>query len=1460
MNQEQKLNFRRPVFIFFLCLCLSFVVSPALFAQWTTGSGISGDPYRITNLNELIALQTGVNTGTNYSGKYFRLMVNLDLSGTAWIPIGSSTKPFKGNFDGNGKKINGLYINQPSINDVGLFGYLSAATISNLGVSTVSEGIKGGTNVGILAGSQSGGSISNCYVMGTVAGTDQIGGLVGNQPNNVPAIKQCFAFVNITGSGGVNGIGGLIGVLRGTLSDSYAWGNVEGGSAIGGLIGTISSSGVVTSCYTAGNITSTSPAKAGGITGSISQLTSKLKNSVALNTLVIGNNSSFTGRVVGYKQYSDPGITENNYATNDMSILIIKDPKTITPDINGYDGGTQNTNTLKTQSFYATTVAWSIASVNDNSKNWNIWENINLPYLQTQSSPVNNVSSSGTSLQGVFRTDVTMDSILIYTKIGTSFIQIGTANVNNTSHTWTFSNPALEMNGILYIIAYESGKIWPSYPVIYTICALPLMFDVIDGETNTSALNLTNCVKNLQNTTIDEIQFSKTGDSTFDANIIPSPTTYSVDGTQTIYARVKNKFGCQSEIKSFQVKQIRTLLFKEDFGSGSGCSEKSLGNGITTYQFGGDLHTNGNYGICSQLSNYYKDYFYYAEASYDHTDPGKGRSLIVNANYDPGQFYQLKISNICPGTHLYFSAWVFNLVNPNADQTASYTKQGTVFNDPDLHFILTDGADGTILKEYKTGSIPKVTDPATNWRPYGFDFITGSSSTVILTLKNNAPGGNGNDLMIDDIEVYGSISPVMIDGPLSYCPGDPLNLTIKDMNKMPLTEDVKVNWLFSENGSMGFDAKWDTISNLTSVHLDMPFQKSGYLRAVVGHPIAIDEKLFNCCSMSDPTYITITPNLMYWSKTSKNNDWNNPDNWVDANDVPLNNIPGKCTDVHIPGNAQYYPSLENENTLRSEFYGEPRCRDITYHFGSEVAKPHYLDYRKAYIQYNFGYYNESNYILNGDPYSAAPMERGHWYALAAPLKNIVSSDFSVGGFPNFWQRGFKSSIDRFSTLNGDWYIPENTAALEIGARQNYAISIWAGELLPGVLGEDNHQNLNALNGILQMPYFEDAVISANHRIHEYNTADSTSRFYYYYYDRIGLPVKKSFYDSFRRGGQSYRFVFEDNNNEARNDFAVNVPAGTEIMIGNPFISSLDFNNLYERNNAVMENYYRLFEKDKFITYSIPDGSSDGLTNDIASFQGFFIKTKGTGTTTLYFPKSSSVTRPAFTLHKLRSFLPENEKIYINADNKNGSGRAMIVINNATLNPDIPQLFIISKESENVPQIYTLNSAKKKNVIQHEQGEQIEVPIGIKCESNDTINFSFSNIGSMNYESFTLTDTRLNKTINLLNQNTYSFKNEPNAGERFLLRIGGSKDATAIDPAINKTVFQASFYENMLQIQSSEIISMVSIFSIQGIKISSWSNINAKNFSKEVQLPDGMYIADIKLINGETKNKKIIIIN
>ena len=76
---------------------------------------------------------------------------------------------------------------------------------------------------------------------------------------------------------------------------------------------------------------------------------------------------------------------------------------------------------------------------------------------------------------------------------------------------------------------------------------------------------------------------------------------------------------------------------------------------------------------------------------------------------------------------------------------------------------------GNILEETVTGDIPNGPDP--DWQEFFIYFNTGANSNIQLVLINNAPGGCGNDLAIDDITLsyLNSTPEIVTPGDLGTC-------------------------------------------------------------------------------------------------------------------------------------------------------------------------------------------------------------------------------------------------------------------------------------------------------------------------------------------------------------------------------------------------------------------------------------------------------------------------------------------------------------------------------------------------------------------------------------------------------------------------------------------------------------------------------------------------------------------
>jgi hypothetical protein len=309
------------------------VFSTPAFSKYSGGSGTSGDPYQIADVNDLMTLSNDTN---DYS-KCFIMTADIDLDPnlpgnqtftTAVIApdINSSLSDFQGTkftgiFDGNGCKIVNLRIDTAGANNhyLGLFGYiggfLSSAQVKNLGIDNfVIIGTIGigsvSSYLGGLCGYNYYGTINNCYVTGSVTGHYRLGGLCGCNDNGT--ISNSYATGLVFGD---DYVGGLCGdnAFLGTVINCFASGSVSGASYLGGLCG--ANSNIINNCHStcqvSGRIASLF---IGGLCGKNQGGT--IINSYATGHVVGGINSSSLGGLCGN---NSNGPIRNCYATGQVT-------------------------------------------------------------------------------------------------------------------------------------------------------------------------------------------------------------------------------------------------------------------------------------------------------------------------------------------------------------------------------------------------------------------------------------------------------------------------------------------------------------------------------------------------------------------------------------------------------------------------------------------------------------------------------------------------------------------------------------------------------------------------------------------------------------------------------------------------------------------------------------------------------------------------------------------------------------------------------------------------------------------------------------------------------------------------------------------------------------------------------------------------------------------------------------
>ena len=168
-----------------------------------------------------------------------------------------------------------------------------------------------------------------------------------------------------------------------------------------------------------------------------------------------------------------------------------------------------------------------------------------------------------------------------------------------------------------------------------------------------------------------------------------------------------------------------------------------------------------------------------------------GYMLVVNAAFPTGEVYRDTIKDVCPNTYYEFSAWVRNICSRcGIDQNSVST--GLPGVQPNLAFTIND------VDYYTTGNIPYS---PRGWVKRGFIYKTGPTETSFrITIKNNAPGGGGNDWVLDDIKLA-TCYPNLIMNPndtATACAGSAI--TISDTVKSYFNNYGNYQWERSVDG------------------------------------------------------------------------------------------------------------------------------------------------------------------------------------------------------------------------------------------------------------------------------------------------------------------------------------------------------------------------------------------------------------------------------------------------------------------------------------------------------------------------------------------------------------------------------------------------------------------------------------------------------------------------------------
>ena len=288
--------------------------------------------------------------------------------------------------------------------------------------------------------------------------------------------------------------------------------------------------------------------------------------------------------------------------------------------------------------------------------------------------------------------------------------------------------------------------------------------------------------------------FDSDGDSVYDNFDIDDDNDGILDATEEI--NCNNSYGRKVDYK----------FLNETFGAGGRTSDFTAAyNATTTYCYeDGIVGANtpecpsqstkilddGEYTVVSKITgtvasdpeNIHGDLAWYNGE--DHTTGDvNGRMAVFNASFEPGVFYETTITGILSNLPITYSFWALNIM-------ASSTYPNSILPNITVEFY---DLSNNLLNSFNTGDIGRCSGSTTDnscaqgvWQQYTTSVNLGNVNAFTIRFKNNAPGGGGNDLALDDILISQTLCDLDNDGVADMFDLDADNDGIEDIIEVGL--------------------------------------------------------------------------------------------------------------------------------------------------------------------------------------------------------------------------------------------------------------------------------------------------------------------------------------------------------------------------------------------------------------------------------------------------------------------------------------------------------------------------------------------------------------------------------------------------------------------------------------------------------------------------------------------------
>lgn len=624
--------------------------------------------------------------------------------------------------------------------------------------------------------------------------------------------------------------------------------------------------------------------------------------------------------------------------------------------------------------------------------------------------------------------------------------------------------------------------------------------------------------------------------------------------------------------------------------------------------------------------------------------------------------------------------------------------------------------------------------------------------------------------------------------------------------------------------------------------------REGYSYTFSVHFAERGETVNNSCWGTFPVTMKVVPANLVWKGTSATSNWNDDKNWKRADNTNLKNTDGTyITNAQNTTDNGFVPMLFSNVIMPKDSKAELYMAG--YANGGEgwvnSSRPNYMELPTENIQYDLMAYEKDNALttqryrvnicrdihfepgaqmlhaeelLYNKAWTDVEVAPGKWTLVSTPLKDVVAGDWYVpttGKQATEYFKDITFADGIYNRLNPAVYQrswSDGATIVEQGGTNNTPVSFTT--------------EWSSVYNDASVPYSAGAgfslkaVSDKNPLLFRFPKADteydvaaaSLNR------DQAGKLLVSSLID------RSNPYVYNP-----KTDVKVTLkpsPAAENgaryLMVGNPFMTSLDVRQFVEANEDVLAQKY---------WYVTADGSTqaDALENgnwtattayQAAPYSAFYVEAndptaaKANGIEV----KFTADMQVAFTQASGTASASQARALQIEAAGSHGSSQALLSYSaqadNACAGEDAVLLSNLSGNATAAPQVYTVagNTAVSVNWLKDAQ----QIPLGVfAATEDDEVTLTFTGLGAL--RSPRLYDAELN-TETLLSEGYQLTVMGSSHGRYFLRSLGGALTGltpTTTDPEL--TVY--SVRPGELIVSSNATLQSVQVFTADGRRLS-----------------------------------------